>query len=170
MDMCLVRTPIKGQRKICCSQNDGKQDTKEDVYYVPDLKSNILSTGQLLEKGYSVFMKDRTLHLNGKNERVLANVEMAKNQMFKLNLKNILSEKSLCDDKIELEGLRGKSSSLEESCNLLKSEKHNLLNEKNVLVSQLESVEAKFGNMEKRKNWKKNMLIWRKTKKVESIK
>ncbi|MGV7597593.1 hypothetical protein PJM33_29425, partial [Mycobacterium kansasii] len=31
----------------------------EDVYFVPDLKSNIISLEQLLEKGYSIFMKDR---------------------------------------------------------------------------------------------------------------
>ena len=70
--------------------------------------------------------------------------------MFKLNLKNTLSEKSLCDDKIELEGLREKSNSLEELCNLLNNEKHNLLNERSVLVSQLENVEAKFDKLERR--------------------
>ena len=51
--------------------------------------------------------------------------------------------------KIELEVLRAKSSSLEELCNLLTNEKHNRLNERSVLVSQLESVEAKFGNLER---------------------
>jgi len=68
---------------------------------------------QLLEKGYSIFMKDRIFHSKDKNGRVLANVEMAKNQMFKLNLKSTLPKKSLCDEKIELEGLREKSSSLD---------------------------------------------------------
>jgi len=97
---------------------------------------------QLLDKGYSIFMKDRNLHLKEKNGRVLANVEMAKNRIFKLNLKNTLSEKSLYDAKIELEGLR-------KICNLLNNEKQNLLNERNVLVSQLESVEAKFGNLKR---------------------
>jgi len=87
-------------------------------------------------------MKDRNLHLKEKNGRVLANVEMAKNRIFKLNLKNTLSEKSLYDAKIELEGLR-------KICNLLNNEKQNLLNERNVLVSQLESVEAKFGNLKR---------------------
>jgi len=56
------------------SQTDGKQGTMEDVYYVPDLRNTILSMRQLLEKGYSVFMKDRILHLKDKNERVLVNV------------------------------------------------------------------------------------------------
>jgi len=88
------------------------------------------------------------------------------------NLKSTLPEKSLCDDKIMLEGLRKQSSSLEELCNLLNNEKHNLLNERSVLVSKLESVEAKFDKLEKKslQNWKKNMLLWRNTKKVELIK
>jgi len=42
--------------------------------------------------------------------------------MFKLNLKSTLSEKSI-DEKLELEGLREKSSSFEELCNLLNNEK-----------------------------------------------
>ena len=42
-----------------------------------------------MEKGYSVFMKDRILHLKDKRGRLLAHVEMAKNRMFKLNLRNV---------------------------------------------------------------------------------
>jgi len=67
-----TKVPIKSRGKICFSQKDGKQDTMEDVYYVPDSKNNILSMGQLLEKGYSTFMKDRILHLKDKTGRVLA--------------------------------------------------------------------------------------------------
>jgi len=109
-----TKVSIKGRGKICFSQKDGKECTMEDVYYVPDLKNNILSMGQLLEKGYSVFMKDRILHLKEKNGQVLANVEMVKNRMFKLNLKSTLPKKSFCEENIELEDLREKSSSLEE--------------------------------------------------------
>jgi hypothetical protein len=53
------------------------------------LKNNILNMGQLLEKGYSVFMKDRMLHLKDKKDRLVARVEMANNRMFKLNLRNV---------------------------------------------------------------------------------
>jgi len=62
-----TKVPIKGRGKICFFQNDGKECTMEDVYYVLDLKNNILSMGQLLEKGYPVFMKDRILHMKDKN-------------------------------------------------------------------------------------------------------
>jgi len=49
-------------------------------------------------------MKDWILHLKDKNGQVLAHVEMTNNQMFKLNLKSTLLEKSICDEKIELQG------------------------------------------------------------------
>jgi hypothetical protein len=51
---------------VCYLQNDGLVGSIQDVYYVPDLKTNILSMGQLMEKGYSVLMKDRVLHLKDK--------------------------------------------------------------------------------------------------------
>ena len=57
------------------------------MYYVPDLKSNILSMGQLMEKGYSVLMKDRVLYLKDKSDRLIVQVEMKKNRMYKLDLK-----------------------------------------------------------------------------------
>jgi hypothetical protein len=53
------------------------------------MKSNILSLDQLLERGYTVFMKERTLYLRDQDNRLLAQVEMTKNRMFKLNLVNI---------------------------------------------------------------------------------
>jgi len=59
----------------------------EGVYYVPDLKNNILSMGRLLEKGFSIFMKDRMLYLKDNNGRMFARLEMTKNRIFILNLK-----------------------------------------------------------------------------------
>jgi len=61
-----------------------------------------------------------------------------------------LSKKSFCDEKIELEVLMAKSSSLEEIFNLLNNEKSDLLDERSVMISQLETVEAKFGSLERR--------------------
>jgi hypothetical protein len=59
---------VKGRGKIYFSQKNGKEGLIEDVYHVPDLKSNILSMGQLFEKGYSIFMKDQMLHLKDKKD------------------------------------------------------------------------------------------------------
>nr|GEV60610.1 retrovirus-related Pol polyprotein from transposon TNT 1-94 [Tanacetum cinerariifolium] len=61
----------------------------EDVYYVPAMKINILSLGQLMEKGYWVLMKNRKLLLKKLEGVIIALVKMCKNRTFKLNLSNI---------------------------------------------------------------------------------
>jgi len=53
-ETCVFWRLNKGSRKrtekLCFSQKNGEEGTMEDVYYVPNLKSNILSMTQLLEK------------------------------------------------------------------------------------------------------------------------
>jgi len=50
-----------------------------DVYYVPEVKSNILKIGQIREKGNSILIKNRVLYLKDKNGRLAVEVEMKKN-------------------------------------------------------------------------------------------
>lgn len=52
------------------------------------LKSNILSLGQLVEKGYHIVMKDRSLSLRDSCGNLVANVPMSKNRMFSLHIQN----------------------------------------------------------------------------------
>lgn len=99
---------VKGQGMVHYLQKGGTEGSIEDVYYVPDLKSNILSMGQLMEKGYSVFMKNRVLQLKDNQGRLVARVEMTKNRMYKLNLRSV-REKCLqvnVEDKTSLWHLR----------------------------------------------------------------
>ena len=56
------------------------------MYYVPDLKSNILSVGQLMEKGYLVLMKGRVLCMKDKSDRLIPRVDMKKNRMYNLKI------------------------------------------------------------------------------------
>ena len=70
-------------------QKDDVMGLIQDVYYLPHLKTNILSMGQLTEKGYSIFLKDRRLHLKDKQGRLVARVEIGRNRMYKLNLRSI---------------------------------------------------------------------------------
>ncbi|WJX20908.1 hypothetical protein P8452_10395 [Trifolium repens] len=95
-------------------------------------------------------LKEEKSVLVGEKSALLSQLQIITESMQKLLEKNALLEKSLSDSKIELEGLRTKSSSLEEFCNLLNNEKCNLLNERSILVSQLGSVEEKLSNLEKR--------------------
>jgi len=88
------KVAVKGRGTIWYLQKNNRVGEIRDVYYVPDLKSNILSMGQLMEKGYSVLMKDRVLYLKDKSDRLIARVEMKKNRMYKLDLK-IVQERCL---------------------------------------------------------------------------
>ena len=102
------KVEVKRRGMIHFFQNDGVMGSIQDVYYVPDLKTNILSMGQLTEKGYSIFLKDFLLHLKDKKGRLVARVEIGRNQMYKLKLRSI-REKCLrvdVEDKASLWHLR----------------------------------------------------------------
>ncbi|KAJ0976595.1 hypothetical protein J5N97_012069 [Dioscorea zingiberensis] len=45
---------VKGKGKILIRLKNGQHQFISNVYYVPDMKTNILSLGQLLEKGYDI--------------------------------------------------------------------------------------------------------------------
>ncbi|KAI5427463.1 hypothetical protein KIW84_032754 [Lathyrus oleraceus] len=102
------KVKVEGKGTIHYLQKDGLIGSIQDVYYVPNLKTNILSLGQLTEKGYSILMKERILHLKDKLGHLIARVEMERNRMYKLNLINV-REKCLqvnVEDKASLWHLR----------------------------------------------------------------
>ncbi|PKU71138.1 5'-3' exoribonuclease 2 [Dendrobium catenatum] len=79
---------VKGKGKILIFLKDGTHQFIPEVYYVPDMKSNILSLGQLLEKGFDIHMKDRKLTIKNNSNELIAQVEMIRNIMVILNIKN----------------------------------------------------------------------------------
>ncbi|KAL4361783.1 hypothetical protein GQ457_04G023210 [Hibiscus cannabinus] len=83
------KVQIQGKGTILISLKDDSHRLITDAYYVSKLKSNILSLGQLLEKGYEIHMKDRCLWLRNQYANLIAKVSMSKNRMFVLNLKTI---------------------------------------------------------------------------------
>ena len=83
---------VEGKEKIKIFQKIGTPQYISNVYYVPNMKSNILNIGQLLDKGYTIHMKDRILSLLDKRGRYIAYVEMSKNRMFPLHLKTELQK------------------------------------------------------------------------------
>jgi GAG-pre-integrase domain len=80
---------VEGEDNILIKLKDETQKFISSVYYVPKMKSNILSLGKLLERGYTIFMKDRSLYLRDKSNWLISQVEMTTNKMFKSNLVNI---------------------------------------------------------------------------------
>lgn len=55
------KVPVKGKGKILIRLKNGRHQFISSVYYVPNMKSNKLSVGQLLEKGYDIHMINRSL-------------------------------------------------------------------------------------------------------------
>ena len=66
---------------------NGKMAIIEEVLYVPKMQCNLLSVGQFIQKGYSVIMKDNTLKLFDKHQRLVLKTPLAKNRTFQTNMK-----------------------------------------------------------------------------------
>ena len=64
-----------------------------DVYYIPQLRSSIISIGQLDERGSEVLIKDGVQRIRDREQRLLAKVKMSQNQLYLLDLK---VEQSVC--------------------------------------------------------------------------
>ncbi|GJX45433.1 zinc finger, CCHC-type containing protein [Tanacetum coccineum] len=72
---------IKGRGSILLGCRNQVQKIVSDVYYIPNLKSNILSLGQLTEIGWKVIMDGNKLTLYDKNKRLLMKVERSKKRI-----------------------------------------------------------------------------------------
>ncbi|RDX61772.1 hypothetical protein CR513_59968, partial [Mucuna pruriens] len=73
---------IQGKGTILISLKDGSHIFIKDVYYVPKLRSNTLSLGQLVEKGYEILMKENCLWLKYQNL-----IWLLRNRMFNFSIK-----------------------------------------------------------------------------------
>ena len=87
--MLLSVTPPtrKGGKILICLKNENHQFIF-NVYYVPKMKNDILSLGQLLEKDYDIHMRNHSLSLRDQRSNLIVKVEMSNNRMFLLNIQN----------------------------------------------------------------------------------
>jgi hypothetical protein len=88
----LSKVPIKGKGTISIHLKNGRPQFIANVYFVPSMKSNILSLGQLLETDYEVYMKNRSLLLRDDKKNLIAKVSMSSNRMFLLNIQTDVSK------------------------------------------------------------------------------
>ena len=86
------KLPIKGKGKIRICQRNGVLQFISNVYYIPNMKSNIFSIGQLLEKGYIIHMEKLSLVLKDAEGRLVAKVQMGHNRMFPLHLNSTMEK------------------------------------------------------------------------------
>ena len=88
-----IKVCVKGKGMIVVYTRDGDRRPIDDVYYVPSLKCNLLSIGQLIEKNYRVFFKNNECTNINKypSKQLIARVEMTMNRMFLLIMRNELT-------------------------------------------------------------------------------
>ena len=60
-----------------------------DVYYVPNLKHNLLSVGQLIEHGYNVIFHNTICTIFDKSRTLVAKVRMTKKRLFPLEMRSV---------------------------------------------------------------------------------
>ncbi|KZV24117.1 hypothetical protein F511_41480 [Dorcoceras hygrometricum] len=84
----LSQVQVQGRGTILFRSKNGSRQLISNVHYVPDMKSNILSLGQLLEKNYEISLKDKSLTMKDESGRLIAKVPMTKNRMFLLNIQS----------------------------------------------------------------------------------
>ena len=76
----------QGIGKVMIERRDGKQSLITDVLYVPSMKSNLLSLGQLLEKGYKMIMENKMLIIMDRNQKMIVKAPLSKNRIFKIEV------------------------------------------------------------------------------------
>eukprot|EP00253_Pinus_taeda_P006078 PITA_06078 len=84
----------KGEVKIFTKQ--GERKTIADVYYVPGMRCNLLSIGQLVQKGYNVYFVNDVCTIMDipPSKRCIAEVKMTRNRMFPLRIRADLKNKN----------------------------------------------------------------------------
>lgn len=74
---------------------NGMTQVISDVYYIPELKNNLLSIGQLQEKGLAILIKDGTCKVFHPKRGLIMQTDMSSNRMFYLSV-SIIPGNSLC--------------------------------------------------------------------------
>lgn len=75
-------------------ENKGEKKYISVLYFFHYLKHNLISIGQLMQKGYNFFIKNGECTLSDKilNKKLIAKVKMTSNRMFHLKIKLDLKE------------------------------------------------------------------------------
>ncbi|KAI5448250.1 hypothetical protein KIW84_015610 [Lathyrus oleraceus] len=78
---------VLGKGKIAIRLKDGYLNYISDVLYVPSICQNLLSVGQLAEKGYDLNFNKRGCTINDAEICLIANTDMSRNCLFPMNIK-----------------------------------------------------------------------------------
>ena len=73
----------EGVGNIVIRRSNVSYAISEDVLYVPGMKCNLSRVGQLIEKGFSVTMKNEVLDLFDATNKLVLRSSLSKNRTFK---------------------------------------------------------------------------------------
>lgn len=76
----------EGIGKVLIQRKDGKKAFITDVLYVPQMNNNLLSLGQLLQKGYVMKMEHGVLKVFNSQGRMILKAPLSKNRTFKTEI------------------------------------------------------------------------------------
>ena len=80
-----------GKGNINFRTKNGCVEIISNVFYVPALKSNLLSVGQLLEKGYVIILRNDACEISDSSKGIIAIVRISQNRLFPLKIENVHS-------------------------------------------------------------------------------
>lgn len=69
-------------------RRNGNTVVIENVLYVPGMKSNLLSIGQLIQKGFQVIMKNDALEMYDEQKKIILKAHFSKNKTFVINIQD----------------------------------------------------------------------------------
>lgn len=81
-----TKVPIMGKGTISIQLKDGTHNFISDVFFVPELHQNLLSMGQLSEKGYDMRITQGYCTITDAKGNFTTKVNMTKNRLFPLKL------------------------------------------------------------------------------------
>src|ERR1044072_507318 len=82
----------EGSGDVLVKKGDGKDAVISDVLYVPGMKSNLISLGQLLEKGFTIQMNHGHLEVLDRNQRRVLRVPLTQNRTFQIKVNAVETE------------------------------------------------------------------------------
>ena len=83
--------------KVLIHRKDGKEACITDVLYVPNMKSNLISIGQLLQKGYTMKMEAQAMKVFDSKNRLILKAPLSKQRTFKINI-SVIEDKCLLSE------------------------------------------------------------------------
>ncbi|KAG7578674.1 Integrase catalytic core [Arabidopsis thaliana x Arabidopsis arenosa] len=78
------RIDIKGKGSVLFISKNKERKILADVYFIPDLKSNIISLGQATESGCDVRMREDYLTMHDREGKLLVTARRSRNRLYKV--------------------------------------------------------------------------------------